>query len=103
MRSSSSFPISSRKLFYLGRWLEHGGWFPEWRIRLFRRAAGRWVGIDPHDTVEVEGMTGRIPPGGKGTDAAVIGLPEGLGTPGQSFAPLDAAERDALLAAWQDL
>jgi hypothetical protein len=38
-----------------------------------------------------------------GTDAAVVGLPEGLGTPGQPFAPLDAAERDALLAAWQDL
>lgn len=38
-----------------------------------------------------------------GTDAAVIGLPEGLGTPGQPFAPMDAAERDALLAAWQDL
>lgn len=31
------------------------------------------------------------------------GLPEGLGAPGQPFAPLDAAERDALLAAWQDL
>jgi hypothetical protein len=32
-----------------------------------------------------------------------VGLPEGLGTPGQPFGPLDAAERDALLAAWQDL
>mgnify|MGYP001765988609 CR=1 FL=1 len=31
------------------------------------------------------------------------GLPAGLGTPGQPFAPLDAAERDALLAAWQEL
>jgi hypothetical protein len=38
-----------------------------------------------------------------GTDAAVVGLPEGLGAPGQPFAPLDAAERDTLLAAWQDL
>jgi hypothetical protein len=32
-----------------------------------------------------------------------VGLPEGLGTPGQALAPLDAAERDALLAAWQGL
>jgi hypothetical protein len=31
------------------------------------------------------------------------GLPEGLGTAGQPLAPLDAAERDILLAAWQDL
>lgn len=32
-----------------------------------------------------------------------VGLLEGLGTPGQALAPLNAAERDALLAAWQDL
>jgi hypothetical protein len=32
-----------------------------------------------------------------------VGLLEGLGTPGQPFGPLDAVERDALLAAWQDL
>jgi len=62
----------SRKLFYLGRWLEHGGWFPEWRLRLFRRGAGRCVGVDPHDTFEVEGRTERILPGGRGIDAAVI-------------------------------
>ncbi|UCD70739.1 MAG: glycosyltransferase family 2 protein [Syntrophobacterales bacterium] len=62
----------SRKIFYLGRWLEHGGWFPEWRLRLFRRNCGHWVGIDPHDTVQVEGRTGRIPTGGRGINAAVI-------------------------------
>jgi glycosyltransferase involved in cell wall biosynthesis len=62
----------SRKLFYLGRWLEHGGWFPEWRIQLFRRTSGRWAGIDPHGAVRVEGRSGRIAPGGRGPDAAVI-------------------------------
>ena len=62
----------SRKTFYLGRWLEHGGWFPEWRLRLFRRGRGRWEGVDPHDTVHVGGRTERIPPVGRGTDAAVI-------------------------------
>jgi glycosyltransferase involved in cell wall biosynthesis len=62
----------SRKLLYLGRWLEHGGWYPEWRLRLFRRASGRWRGVDPHDTVEVKGRVERIPPGGRGAEAAVI-------------------------------
>ncbi len=62
----------ARKLFYLGRWLEHGGWFPEWRVRLFRRGRSRWTGVDPHDTVEVDGRTERIEPEGEGTDAAVI-------------------------------
>ena len=62
----------ARKICYLGRWLEHGGWFPEWRLRLFLRNRGRWVGIDPHDTVHVEGGTARIAPQGRGADAAVI-------------------------------
>ena len=31
------------------------------------------------------------------------GLPEGLGSPGQPLEPLGSAERDALLAAWQNL
>lgn len=69
--SASGYSIS-RKLCYLGRWLEHGGWFPEWRLRLFRRDAGRWVGVDPHDTVEVEGAVGRIDIEGTGPGASVI-------------------------------
>ena len=27
----------TRHTFYLGRWIDHGGWFPEWRVRLFDR------------------------------------------------------------------
>lgn len=69
--SEDGFYIS-RKLHYAGRWLEHGGWFPEWRLRLFRRDRGRWTGVDPHDTVEVPGRTARIPAEGQGEEAAVI-------------------------------
>lgn len=50
----------ARKVRYLGRWLRHGGWYPEWRVRLFHRARARWGGIDPHDRVEVEGHHERI-------------------------------------------
>jgi glycosyltransferase involved in cell wall biosynthesis len=50
----------TRKVFYLGRWILHGGWYPEWRIRLFHRGHARWGGIDPHDRVEARGRVGRI-------------------------------------------
>jgi glycosyltransferase involved in cell wall biosynthesis len=50
----------ARKVRYLGRWLRHGGWYPEWRVRLFHRAHARWGGIDPHDHVEVDGKHERI-------------------------------------------
>ncbi len=50
----------TRKVFYLGRWIRHGGWYPEWRVRLFDRRNARWGGIDPHDRVEAEGPVARI-------------------------------------------
>jgi glycosyltransferase involved in cell wall biosynthesis len=43
----------SRKTCYAGRFIEHGGWWPEWRLRLFDRRRGGWTGDDPHDRVEV--------------------------------------------------
>ena len=45
----------TRKVIYLGRWIRHGGWYPEWRVRLFDRRHARWGGVDPHDRVEVDG------------------------------------------------
>lgn len=50
----------TRHVFYLGRWIDHGGWFPEWRIRLFHRARARWGGVDPHDHVETSGPVRRL-------------------------------------------
>lgn len=50
----------TRRVFYLGRWIDHGGWYPEWRIRLFHRGAARWGGVDPHDRVETQGTVARI-------------------------------------------
>jgi glycosyltransferase involved in cell wall biosynthesis len=50
----------TRKTRYLGRWIRHGGWFPEWRIRLFDRRRARWGGVDPHDRVETGGRVVRI-------------------------------------------
>lgn len=49
-----------RKVRYLGRWIRHGGWYPEWRARLFHREHARWGGVDPHDRIEAEGPVERI-------------------------------------------
>ncbi len=50
----------NRKVFYLGRWIRHGGWYPEWRARLFDRRHAHWGGVDPHDRVECDGPRERI-------------------------------------------
>jgi glycosyltransferase involved in cell wall biosynthesis len=50
----------TRKTFVHGRWILHGGWYPEWRVRLFDRRRARWGGVDPHDRVEPAGPVERV-------------------------------------------
>jgi len=45
----------SRLSWWMGAPVRHGTWYPDRRIRLFNRRYARWVGIDPHDQVAVEG------------------------------------------------
>ncbi|HVR72860.1 MAG TPA: glycosyltransferase family 2 protein [Planctomycetota bacterium] len=49
-----------RKTHYLGRWILHGGWYPDRKLRLFRRSRGRWGGTNPHDHVHVDGIVKRL-------------------------------------------
>ena len=44
-----------RHVYYLGRWINHGEWYPDYKLRLFRRAKGRIGGVEPHDKVELTG------------------------------------------------
>jgi glycosyltransferase involved in cell wall biosynthesis len=52
-----------RKTFTLGRWIKHGGWYPEWRTRLFDRTHSTWVGQNPHDKIQTDGTVARIEAG----------------------------------------
>lgn len=48
----------NRRNIYLGRWIRGGGWYPDRKLRLVRRAASpRWGGVNPHDHLEVQGRT----------------------------------------------
>jgi len=44
-----------RKTFFLDRWITHGGWYPQRKLRLMRRAAAEIVGYAPHPAARVEG------------------------------------------------
>lgn len=44
----------NRRNIYLGRWIRGGGFYPDRKLRLFRRAIGRWEGTNPHDHVYLE-------------------------------------------------
>ncbi len=51
----------NRATFHLGRWIRHGDFYPDWKLRLFRRSCGRYAGRDPHGRIEVDGPVARLP------------------------------------------
>ena len=46
-----------RRSFYLGRWIYHGDWYPDYQLRLFKRGNGQWQGTNPHGRVILDGKT----------------------------------------------
>ena len=55
--SGYEFP---RRVFYLGRWVTHGEWWPDIKLRLFLNDKGSCVGREPHDRVAVNGKVRRL-------------------------------------------
>lgn len=46
-----------RRAYYLGGWINHGGWYPNRKPRLFRKERTCWVGTDLHERAEIQGPT----------------------------------------------
>jgi glycosyltransferase involved in cell wall biosynthesis len=44
---------------YCGKWIKHGEWYPEYKLRIWKRGVGKWGGDNPHDKFELSG--GRKP------------------------------------------
>jgi len=44
-----------RMSFYLNRWIRHGGWYPDRKVRLVRKRCGKWIGDGIHEKLEVSG------------------------------------------------
>lgn len=61
---SSANPASgyaiARKTFYLGRWIRHGGWYPNYVTRLVRKNQGGWTEPNVHEELKVTGELRRL-------------------------------------------
>lgn len=44
-----------RQVWFLHRWIRHGDWYPDAKLRLFRKERGRCCGIEPHERIEIDG------------------------------------------------
>lgn len=44
----------NRKNYYGDRWLKHGGWYPDKKIRLYNKATCKWDGNYVHETLQCD-------------------------------------------------
>ncbi len=47
---------------YCGQWIKHSDWYPDKKLRLFKKGSGEWKGINPHDsyTLKSEKKLGKL-------------------------------------------
>jgi glycosyltransferase involved in cell wall biosynthesis len=51
----------SRMVFFQGRWIRHGDWYPDRLVRLFRRSEARFSGGRVHEKLELDGVHPILP------------------------------------------
>lgn len=49
-----------RKNYFLGKWIKHGGWWPDYTLRLFKKEKGRLEPREVHERVVVDGSVGYL-------------------------------------------
>jgi glycosyltransferase involved in cell wall biosynthesis len=49
-----------RRAFYLGKWINHSGWYPDRKLRLYDRTRCHWEGDFVHERLKINGPAGRL-------------------------------------------
>jgi glycosyltransferase involved in cell wall biosynthesis len=49
-----------RLVHYLGKWIRHCGWYPDYTLRLFDKNKGSFNGAIVHEAFNIEGTTGKL-------------------------------------------
>tara|TARA_R110000850_G_scaffold277086_1_gene422479 strand:+ start:227956 stop:229575 length:1620 start_codon:yes stop_codon:yes gene_type:complete len=44
----------NRRNNYCGQWIKHSDWYPDRKLRLFKKGKGEWKGINPHDSYKLK-------------------------------------------------
>jgi glycosyltransferase involved in cell wall biosynthesis len=50
----------ARKNYFGDTWIRHGGWFPDYTLRLFRKEKGRFNERSVHESVQIVGKIGKF-------------------------------------------
>lgn len=50
----------ARKVWFLGRWITHGDWYPDHVLRLIKNGSGKWEGSPEHCKIELNGPSKKL-------------------------------------------
>ena len=59
-KSSKDSYYLPRKNYFAKRWIKHGGWWPDYTLRLFRREKGSFEAREVHESIKIIGSTGYL-------------------------------------------
>jgi glycosyltransferase involved in cell wall biosynthesis len=57
--AAAGYAVPRRNVFW-ERWVRHGGLYPDWQVRLFRRGRGRFVERAVHESIAIDGPVRRL-------------------------------------------
>jgi len=49
----------NRRTNYCGKWINHTGWYPDRKLRMWKAGKGKWAGMNPHDKFELANGTNK--------------------------------------------
>ncbi len=49
-----------RLTMYMGKWIRHGGWYPNYRVRFFKKSKGQFAGGKVHESVKLAGKRRKL-------------------------------------------
>ena len=49
-----------RQVWFMNKWIRHGDWYPDVKLRLFRRLKGRCCGVEPHERIDISGKISHL-------------------------------------------
>lgn len=60
VRDEISGYFIARRNYFLGRWIRYGGFYPDRKLRLFRRGTGQFLERAVHETMRIDGATSTL-------------------------------------------
>jgi glycosyltransferase involved in cell wall biosynthesis len=57
---AEGYSFARRNIYYTGKWLRHGGLYPDLQLRLIMNGMGKFDEVLVHESLKVSGRTGRL-------------------------------------------